>query len=769
VAGAAERLPAPGELEAIFRPFLVEQVVLAPDGRHLAYAMRDGGRLSLVIEEVDRPANRRVLRLGEDATTGIFRRRVNIPATLSFLRWTEPTRLVYAVSVPNPNRNEMREEVRVFTLPDQTERKLVDSYDLAYITFEGQQVPRRPRVVGLHPESPDTLFVEATPLNTQLPELYKVSVATGKAESQFTTEELGRYLYDATGRARIFETPYTTARMMVTGTDALLDAERQGTPEDMAPRSFALPEGVVSALQAAGISVDQPPEPPPEPEPGQVDMSLNLPGRPSFDYGPKLPPAPDYWTQVFRYRASDSGLGIVKFFGADWQELDRVLGLRQAPEFRVSIKNFYGQRSFPVAFDANPDILYVASNVGRQTYGLYAVDLKTRQRTGFAVEDPHLDLADPDGALSDSALLFDRRRRLAGVRLAGPVGGTKWLNPTLARFQESLQRAFPGRYVDILDWDDAERRVLALVFGPADPGRYYVIDDTTPLRITEFFKRAPDLTANSLHRTLPFEFDTADGTHLTGTLTLPRRTRISPAPLVLLCRDLPGKREWPSFNREVQALAAMGFAVATVNYRGLSGFGTQHRDKARDAFDRVPIEDLRAAAAWIIRRHPVHAKRVALFGEGFGGYLALRATQLYPDDFRCAVSINAPTDPAAWITHPPKLGVRTLANLEFEVRKTFFERSKLGGLDLADHVTADGRPALIIQDAEKRDLQGSQGTALRNAMKRRGIAVEYVETSSDFTLGYPEARARAFNQISEFLNDHIYDYRVDLGKEKEVK
>jgi dipeptidyl aminopeptidase/acylaminoacyl peptidase len=239
--------------------------------------------------------------------------------------------------------------------------------------------------------------------------------------------------------------------------------------------------------------------------------------------------------------------------------------------------------------------------------------------------------------------------------------------------------------------------------------------------------------------------------------------------LVLLCRDIPGRREWPAFNRDVQALAAMGFAVATVNYRGLSGFGARHRDQVREGFDRIPIADLRATTAWITSRYPVHAKRVALFGEGFGGYLALRAVQMYPDEFRCAVSINAPTDPANWVTEPTRLGVRSLANLEFEVRKTFFDRSKLSGLDLADHVAADGRPALIIQDTEKLDLRASQGTSLRNAMKRRGVVAEYLETTADFTLGYPDARARVFTQISEFLNDNIYDYRVDLGKEKEVK
>ena len=38
----------------------------------------------------------------------------------------------------------------------------------------------------------------------------------------------------------------------------------------------------------------------------------------------------------------------------------------------------------------------------------------------------------------------------------------------------------------------------------------------------------------------------------------------------------------------------------------------------------------------------------AALGNGFGGYLALRAVQLDPEVFRCAVAINTPADLAAW-------------------------------------------------------------------------------------------------------------------------
>ena len=48
-----------------------------------------------------------------------------------------------------------------------------------------------------------------------------------------------------------------------------------------------------------------------------------------------------------------------------------------ALSFSVSPDNVFAHRSIPLGFDADPAILYYASNVGRDTYGIYAVNLKT--------------------------------------------------------------------------------------------------------------------------------------------------------------------------------------------------------------------------------------------------------------------------------------------------------------------------------------------------------------------------------------------------------
>jgi len=709
-AAPAVRLPTAKDLAPLFRSPRVEQVTLAPDGRHLAHTLRTGALLSLVIVDVDRPETKVTISIGEDQTTGLWQRRVMISARVSYIRWVSPDRLVYALSAPGGGQRLTRDEVHTVDASGKNRRKLVDAEDLAELwsppgPSEAPPVviPRRPRVLGQQWEAPDFILVEAQGGRTVHSEVFKVDLRSGKFASLNTESMEGRFLYDRQGRARIVETPWMRR------------------PERMGGR-------------------------------GSGGAGMRMP-----------PPEPMIVPQIFEHRPPSGS--------QRWTELDKLLGPGLALQFRVSADTHYGERSFPLAFDRDPNVLYFASNVGRDTYGIYALNLETRQRTALAVESPAFDAVDTTDALSEGPLVFDREQRLVGVRRGGPRGGMLWFDAALARWQQSFDEVFAGRQVTILDWADDRRRALLLVSSESDAGRYFIHEEGTPGQLREFFRRAPGMPAEAEGVATPFEFESPAGIRLRGVLTLPRQSRVTPPPLVVYCRDLPGRRTRPGVNREVQALSGMGFAVVQLDYRGVAGLGARHRDAAKPAFDRIPIEDVRATVAWLAAQQRINPKRVALVGQGFGGFIALRAVQLHPREFRCAVSINAPTDPARWVREAPLSGGRTFPSLDLEVRRAFFDddHAKLAAMAVTRQLETLVNPVFIIQDADKRDLWESQGTRLRDALARRGAQSEYLEVTTDFTRGEPEARARVFAQIGGFLNTHFYDFGVNVGEAKEVK
>lgn len=464
-----------------------------------------------------------------------------------------------------------------------------------------------------------------------------------------------------------------------------------------------------------------------------------------------------------------------------------------ARSFPVTVSNYYDERAFPLGFDVNPNILYYASNVGRDTYGVYALDLSTRQRTDLAIEEPHVDLVGLEPVEASSALVFDEGTgRLAGVRAVGLAPFTRWVDRDLAQVQVELNRKFPQRTVEILQWSDERSRFLIRISGGIEPGRYHVYQRPEKI-LVELLRRAPWLRNADLHAGAAFEFDSPRGVHLTGHLTLPRKPRLNPPPLLIDFSDGLMGRPLADFDPDAQAFAEMGFIVARVNHRGGEGFGAKHRSALHQGIDRVPVDDALAVIEWIASRHGIDRRRIATVGRGLGGYLALRALQLEPDAFRCAVAIEAPLDPRAWLEPPiedmgpgasespldqgpgsslMRLGPAPPIDFLKEAQRAYLARGKhrLLELSVGREVERLTKPVMLVVDPGKSDRTiEAQNSDLRAKLRRLGRAPEFVELGSGYAENIPAARARLLRQIEEFFNLNLYDYKVKIGPAQEVK
>lgn len=425
-------------------------------------------------------------------------------------------------------------------------------------------------------------------------------------------------------------------------------------------------------------------------------------------------------------------------------------------EFRATTRNTYDRRSIPLAVDPSGSSLYFSSNVGRDTVGIYELDLATGRRSPLALENPHFDL-------TPSALVFDYpRHAFVGARVNGLVPFTLWVDHTLKLVQQALDAKFPNRIVEILQWDDARSRFLLKVTG-SDPGRIFIYDRGTDL-LTEFRRLAPWLKPEDLCAEEPIEFDTPAGVHLTGYLTYPRKSRVSPPPLAIVFPSGFLQRVSAGFDRDAQIYAKMGFVVLRLNARGTSGFGIAHRDAALPGVDRIPVEDAVAAIDWLAGRRPIDTHRVVTVGSDFGGFLALRALELDPERFRCAVAVNAPVDLNRWLQG-------SLTNFNQSAMRQWLERGKtpVGDLSVIAHADQLEAPVMLLR-ARTGNLEIDRENDLLEAkLKHLARPPEYVELPVDYALGLAGARGAAFRQIESFLNANLYDFKVKIGPLKEVQ
>ncbi len=442
-----------------------------------------------------------------------------------------------------------------------------------------------------------------------------------------------------------------------------------------------------------------------------------------------------------------------------------------AGRFTITPQNYFGERAIPLGFDADPNVLYVASNVGRDTFGVYALNLKTRQRTDLALEHPHVDLAPLEPGYPDAQLVFDEfRGQLAGVRSPGPEPVGVWHDPEIAAAQRALDKKFPRRTVEILEWSEARTAFLLCVTGGTEPGRYFVWQRPENLPV-EVMRRAPWLEVAALHATESFAFDTAGGQHLTGYVTLPRVSRLKPPPVVLCFANGFPATPHAEFDREAQVLASMGLIVVRLNHRGVGGFGLKHRAGLVAGIDRAPIDDALATIEWLAARQPIDRKRIATMGNGFGGYLAVRALQLQPEIFRCGVAFDAPLNPNLWLQPPVDVDASDTFDFMRETTRLFLERSgaNLSAISVLADLKTLTHPVFQIVTIAPGDPIEIANRQLRGHLQRDAEGSDYVEVNADYATGLPEARARVYEQLEAFFNLNLDDYKVKIGPTKEIK
>lgn len=91
-----------------------------------------------------------------------------------------------------------------------------------------------------------------------------------------------------------------------------------------------------------------------------------------------------------------------------------------------------------------------------------------------------------------------------------------------------------------------------------------------------------------------------------------------------------------SFRWHPGILAARGYVVALPNVHGSTGFGQAFADSILGNHGRLPADDALAAADWLVANAGVDARRLAVAGGSYGGYLAALLTGM-SDRFRAAI------------------------------------------------------------------------------------------------------------------------------------
>lgn len=193
-------------------------------------------------------------------------------------------------------------------------------------------------------------------------------------------------------------------------------------------------------------------------------------------------------------------------------------------------------------------------------------------------------------------------------------------------------------------------------------------------------------------------------------------------PLLTIVHGGPTAQASPGYAASVQFWTSRGFAVVDVDHGGSSGYGRAFRQELNGNWGVVDVEDVIAAAKYLIRIGRVDPKRVAIRGASAGGYTVLGALTA-SDVFRAGADYFGISDMTALAHDTHKFESRYLDSLIGplpEAQSVYDSRSPL------NHLDGFKVPLIVLQGADDPVVPPSQSEKIVEALRARHEPVAYL-------------------------------------------
>ncbi len=222
-----------------------------------------------------------------------------------------------------------------------------------------------------------------------------------------------------------------------------------------------------------------------------------------------------------------------------------------------------------------------------------------------------------------------------------------------------------------------------------------------------------------------------------------------PHPVVMLVHGGPTWAYSDTFMADVQAFVDHGLAVAMVNYRGSTGYGTAFRDFLIGNPGFPEVEDVVAGLDALVAEGVADRARAVVAGGSWGGYITLLALGLHPERWVAATAAVPVADyVTAYRDEAPALQAfdRTLfGGGPDEVGDLYVERSPL---TYVDRVKA---PLLVIAGDNDSRCPLQQVLNYVEALQARGGTVELYRFDAGHGSMVIEERVRQMRAELDFV------------------
>ncbi len=401
----------------------------------------------------------------------------------------------------------------------------------------------------------------------------------------------------------------------------------------------------------------------------------------------------------------------------------------------------------PLFFTFDNQNLFCLSNIGRDKLAVVEYNLKKKAEATIVFENAEVD--------AEGLTYSNLRKTLTAVSYIKDKREFKFIDKQQEENYNYLKTQLGDYEISFSSKTKDESTYIVRTYSDRSLGAYYLFSpEKKQLELIE--EVSPWITEKVMCRMLPISFTSRDGLAIHGYLTLPNGPVQQNLPLVVNPHGGPWARDQWGYNAEVQFLANRGYAVLQINYRGSTGYGKQFWMSSFKQWGKTMQDDITDGVKYITSQKIADPERVAIYGASYGGYATLAGLAFTPDLYACGIDYVGVSNLISFMnTIPPywKPYLEMMYEMVGDPEKDKKLLEAASPMMHADKITA---PLLVAQGAKDPRVNVEESNQMIEAMKKRGVNVEYIlEPEEGHGFQNEENRFKFYRSMEKFLETHL--------------
>jgi len=421
-------------------------------------------------------------------------------------------------------------------------------------------------------------------------------------------------------------------------------------------------------------------------------------------------------------------------------------------QWKTIITTDFKESFEPQFFTFDNKNLIGASNIGRDKSAIVEFDLATGKESKLLYENKDYDV---------SGVSFSQKRKvLTAAHFTSWKSELYFFDKEAKADYEFIQKELAGYEIAVTGKNKEEDIFIVRTYSDKSLGAYYIFDrkNKTIEKITDV---SPWIDEKEMGNQIPIEYKSRDGLTINGYLTLPKGYTQETAKnlsVVVNPHGGPWARDSWGFNPEVQFLANRGYAVLQMNFRGSTGYGRKFWEMSFKKWGQEMQDDITDGTKWLIEKGIANPKKIVIYGGSYGGYATLTGLVKEPDLYAAGVDYVGVSNMFTFMkTIPPYW--KPFMEMMYEMTGDPVKDSILfTEISPVFHVDKIKSPLFIAQGANDPRVNKDESDQMVEAMKKRGVDVEYlVKDNEGHGFHNEENRFEFYKAMERFISKHLAD------------